>query len=151
MTRASIASDATSNFYKLFVDSKTRTLDVGAKSVGNNVSSDLGHPVYVFLTGDGFPTDPHQPEAPELQALQVAHRQRLTSSGRDYNPTASSEHLDQKIRTLQVKVDRLQEELQGKKGDLKVFRVMFNEITKNAIQNAFKKPLQVNVDRSVGS
>lgn len=45
-----VASDATSNLYKIFVDSKTRTLDVGAKSVGNNVSSDLGHPVYVFLT-----------------------------------------------------------------------------------------------------
>jgi Zn-dependent M16 (insulinase) family peptidase len=45
-----VASDATSNLYKTFVDSKTRTLDVGAKGVGNNVSSDQGHPVYVFLT-----------------------------------------------------------------------------------------------------
>lgn len=45
-----IASDATSNFYKIFIDSKTRTLDTGAKTVGNNVSSDLGHPVFVFLT-----------------------------------------------------------------------------------------------------
>src|SRR5271165_6890161 len=39
----------------------------------------------------------------------------------------------------------LQEELQGKKNGAKVFRVMFNEITKNAIQKAFDKPLSVNV------
>ena len=39
----------------------------------------------------------------------------------------------------------LQEELQGK-GDKapKIFRVMFNEITKNAVNKAFEKPLQVN-------
>jgi DNA topoisomerase-1 len=40
----------------------------------------------------------------------------------------------------------LQEELQDKKSDTKVFRVMFNEITKNAIQKAFEKPLAVNVN-----
>src|SRR5580704_16698132 len=41
----------------------------------------------------------------------------------------------------------LQEELQGsrKNGGAKVYRVMFNEITKNAIQKAFDKPLQVNL------
>ncbi|MGA3205741.1 MAG: type I DNA topoisomerase, partial [Bryobacteraceae bacterium] len=38
----------------------------------------------------------------------------------------------------------LQEELQ-KKGGPKFFRVMFNEITKNAIQKAFEKPLAVNL------
>lgn len=39
----------------------------------------------------------------------------------------------------------LQEELQDKKAKTRVFRVMFNEITKNAIQKAFEKPLEVNV------
>ena len=42
----------------------------------------------------------------------------------------------------------LQEELQGtnkKTGGVPMYRVMFNEITKNAIQKAFEKPLQVNV------
>src|SRR5258708_17240687 len=37
----------------------------------------------------------------------------------------------------------LQEELQDKKGVVKVFRVMFNEITKKADQNAFETPTQV--------
>lgn len=40
----------------------------------------------------------------------------------------------------------LQEELHDKKSDTKVFRVMFNEITKNAIVKAFEKPLSVNVN-----
>jgi DNA topoisomerase-1 len=40
----------------------------------------------------------------------------------------------------------LQEELGDKKGGPKIFRVMFNEITKKAVQKAFEKPLQVNVN-----
>src|ERR1700738_1804190 len=37
----------------------------------------------------------------------------------------------------------LQEELDDRKGVTKFYRVMFNEITKNAIQKAFEKPLAV--------
>ena len=40
----------------------------------------------------------------------------------------------------------LQEELGDKKGGPKIFRVMFNEITKKAVQAAFDKPTQVNVN-----
>jgi len=40
----------------------------------------------------------------------------------------------------------LQEELGDKKGGPKIFRVMFNEITKKAVQKAFEKPSQVNVN-----
>src|SRR6266581_1277237 len=41
----------------------------------------------------------------------------------------------------------LQEELDGrKKGSPKIFRVMFNEITANAIRKAFEKPMLVNVN-----
>src|SRR5580698_2803650 len=39
----------------------------------------------------------------------------------------------------------LQEELQERKGGAKIFRVMFNEITKSAIQKAFEKPSAVNL------
>ena len=77
-----------------------------------DIAVELGRPVYVFLTGDKFPTDPHEPESPELRELQVAHRERLTSTGKDYNPTASPEQLDQKIRSLQLKVERLTDEIQ---------------------------------------
>ncbi|MEO8595218.1 MAG: type I DNA topoisomerase [Candidatus Solibacter sp.] len=37
----------------------------------------------------------------------------------------------------------LQEELQDKKNGSRIFRVMFNEITKKAVQKAFEKPTQV--------
>src|SRR5215467_7655542 len=41
----------------------------------------------------------------------------------------------------------LQEELDGKKkGSPQIYRVMFNEITANAIRKAFEKPLMVNVN-----
>jgi len=40
----------------------------------------------------------------------------------------------------------LQEELGDKKGGPKIFRVMFNEITKKAVQAAFDKPSRVNVN-----
>jgi DNA topoisomerase-1 len=39
----------------------------------------------------------------------------------------------------------LQEELQGKRNGAKIYRVMFNEITKNAIEKAFEKPLTVDI------
>jgi Zn-dependent M16 (insulinase) family peptidase len=45
-----IASDATSTLYKKFIDSKTRTIDIGAKGVGNQVSSAQGYPVSIFFT-----------------------------------------------------------------------------------------------------
>jgi DNA topoisomerase-1 len=40
----------------------------------------------------------------------------------------------------------LQEELSDKKNGARIYRVMFNEITKKAIQKAFEKPLQVNIN-----
>src|SRR6202035_3251761 len=40
----------------------------------------------------------------------------------------------------------LQEELKEKKGGPHIYRVMFNEITKKAIQKAFETPLQVNIN-----
>ncbi|HYH09621.1 MAG TPA: hypothetical protein VEK11_21410 [Thermoanaerobaculia bacterium] len=43
------AGDATTNLYKLFVDSKTRVMDTGATSVFSNVDRDLGHPVSVAI------------------------------------------------------------------------------------------------------
>jgi DNA topoisomerase I len=41
----------------------------------------------------------------------------------------------------------LQEELENKKSGTKIFRVMFNEITKNAILKAFEKPMAVNLNK----
>jgi len=43
------SSDPTTNLYKLFVDSKTRVMDIGATGVFSNVERDLGHPVSFIL------------------------------------------------------------------------------------------------------
>src|SRR3954466_9580579 len=40
----------------------------------------------------------------------------------------------------------LQEELRDSKNGAKIYRVMFNEITKRAIEKAFERPMQVNVN-----
>ena len=39
-----IAGDPTTNLYKKFVDTKTREMDLGAKSIFNFVSEEMGHP-----------------------------------------------------------------------------------------------------------
>jgi Zn-dependent M16 (insulinase) family peptidase len=45
-----IASDSTSNLYKMFIDSKTRVMDVGARSVFNDYEEQPGEPVAIVLT-----------------------------------------------------------------------------------------------------
>ena len=49
---ANIASDPTTNLYKMFVDSKSRVVDTGAKSVFSFLDDEMvaGNPVYVGLT-----------------------------------------------------------------------------------------------------
>ena len=43
------AGDATTNLYKLFVDSRTRVMDIGATAVSANIDRDAGYPVaFVF-------------------------------------------------------------------------------------------------------
>jgi|GEM_PF-181324 Zn-dependent M16 (insulinase) family peptidase len=47
---SAVAGDPTTNLYKLFIDSKTRTIDVGAKSVFGSVSRHQGNIVQVGFT-----------------------------------------------------------------------------------------------------
>jgi Zn-dependent M16 (insulinase) family peptidase len=51
----SFAGDATTNLYKLFVDSRTRSLDVGATGVFANVSREEGHPVGFIVDNVAVP------------------------------------------------------------------------------------------------
>lgn len=44
-----VASGATSNLYRLFINSKTRKFDLGAAGVFNSVSSDQGHPAMIAI------------------------------------------------------------------------------------------------------
>ena len=47
---ANIAGDATTNLYKLFIDGRTRKLDIGARSVGASVGDWGGHPIAISFT-----------------------------------------------------------------------------------------------------
>jgi len=47
---SNIAGDATTNLYKLFIDSKTRRMDIGAKQIFSSVGEDGGHPIYIAFT-----------------------------------------------------------------------------------------------------
>ncbi|HEX9981934.1 MAG TPA: hypothetical protein VGF69_01600 [Thermoanaerobaculia bacterium] len=46
---STFAGDATSNLYKTFIDSKTRTLDIGATGVFANVDRDQGNPIAIIF------------------------------------------------------------------------------------------------------
>ncbi|HEY0157991.1 MAG TPA: hypothetical protein VGF28_11955 [Thermoanaerobaculia bacterium] len=50
------SGDASTNLYKLFIDTKTRVLDVGASGAFSNVERDLGHPV-AFALDDVVPSN----------------------------------------------------------------------------------------------
>jgi Zn-dependent M16 (insulinase) family peptidase len=43
------AGDSTTNLYKLFVDSKTRVMDIGATGISSNIERDQGHPVSFII------------------------------------------------------------------------------------------------------
>jgi Zn-dependent M16 (insulinase) family peptidase len=64
----SFAGDASTNLYKRFVDSRTRTTDIGAQSVFAWVDSDPGNPIYVGF-GD---VDPAHMTSAELDKVRHA-------------------------------------------------------------------------------
>ena len=47
---ANVASDATSNLYKVFIDGRTRKLDTGARSVTSGVGDWAGYPISISFT-----------------------------------------------------------------------------------------------------
>jgi Zn-dependent M16 (insulinase) family peptidase len=47
---STFAGDPTTNLYRIFVESQTREIDLGARSVSGWASPEQGHPVYVYLS-----------------------------------------------------------------------------------------------------
>lgn len=77
-----------------------------------DIAQELARPVYVFICGDGFPYDEHEPEDDERQALQRAHRERLAAGDHLFTPVASRDELTLRIHQLQIRVERLATALQ---------------------------------------
>jgi tetratricopeptide (TPR) repeat protein len=76
-----------------------------------DLARELGKPVYVFVTGARFPGDPYKAEDEEKVHLQEAHRQALMGTDQEYHCAASREDIDQKVRSLQFRVEALVDEL----------------------------------------
>jgi hypothetical protein len=75
------------------------------------LARELGKRVYVFITDDAFPTDPHAVEDEAHGRLQAAHRQVLMQTDQDYYRAISREDIDQKVRSLHLQREILTAEL----------------------------------------
>ena len=73
-----IAGDATTNLYKIFVDTKTRKLDIGSKQLFSNVSDVGGNPVYVVLT-DVAPSNFNDGKLGEVRDLVSGEIKRIAA------------------------------------------------------------------------
>ena len=76
-----------------------------------DIARELGKPVYVFVCGDGFPYDAHEPEPAELQALQAEHRKRLQQGDHLYTPVGNRDELTLRVHALQTRVEQLGKDL----------------------------------------
>ena len=71
-----------------------------------DLARELEKPVYVFVIGEGFPADDCPVEDEEQIRLQEAHRQALTEGRQDYLCAATREEINDKVRSLQLRIER---------------------------------------------
>jgi Zn-dependent M16 (insulinase) family peptidase len=73
-----LAGDATTNLYKLFIDSRTRRLDIGARSVASSVGDWGGHPIQVSFS-DVQPAKMAEESARQVRALVMEEIARVAA------------------------------------------------------------------------
>ena len=73
-----IAGDASTNLYTIFVDGRSRAVDIGAQSVFGWVSSDQGNPVFVGL-GDVDPEAMNEGKLSQVRTMIVDEIRRIAS------------------------------------------------------------------------
>ncbi len=83
-----------------------------------DVARELGKPLYVFVCGDDFAYDPHQPEDDEKRALQEAHRAALRATDHLFYQVGDRGELSLKVRELQTAVEHLTSELKKSRSHL---------------------------------
>lgn len=83
-----------------------------------DVARELGKPLYVFVCGDDFAYDPHQPEEEEKQRLQQAHRAALCATDHLFYQVGDRSELSLKVRELQTAVEHLTGELKKSRSHL---------------------------------
>ncbi len=83
-----------------------------------DVARELGKPLYVFVCGDDFAYDPHQPEEDDKRALQQAHRAALRATDHLFYQVGDRGELSLKVRELQTAVEHLTGELKKSRSHL---------------------------------
>jgi len=73
-----VAGDPTTNLYKLFIDSKTRKFDIGAKQIFNRIDSVGGNAIYIVLT-DVAPSNFNDAKMAEIRSLITGELQRIAA------------------------------------------------------------------------
>jgi DNA-binding transcriptional MerR regulator len=73
-----LAGDPTTNLYRIFVDGRTREIDVGARGVWGWVSGDRGHPIYMGLN-DVNPRELNEERIAEIRTRIVREIERLAA------------------------------------------------------------------------
>lgn len=96
---ANIAGDATTNLYKRFVDTKTREIETGAKSVFSSVSDELGQPVYIGLN-DVAPAHMTEEKIAVIRAKVMEELQRV-AAWKDGSPELAEFNARLKNRVIQ--------------------------------------------------
>jgi Zn-dependent M16 (insulinase) family peptidase len=96
---SNLAGDATTNLYKRFVDTKTREIETGAKSVFSFISDELGQPIYIGL-GDVAPA--HMTvERIALIRQKVMDELKVVASWKDNSPELAEFNARLKNRVIQ--------------------------------------------------
>ncbi|MFZ4681247.1 MAG: tetratricopeptide repeat protein [Terrimicrobiaceae bacterium] len=75
------------------------------------IAVEMKKPCYVFLCGQDFPFDKHDPEPEDKQQLQRDHRARLLQRDELFYEFATPEELSSRTRELQLSVENLRAEL----------------------------------------
>src|SRR5947208_10809586 len=128
----------------VIVESPTKAKTIG-KYLGKNfvVKASLGH--VKDLPKKDLAVDVEHGFAPHYEVIEGKKKliQELKSAAKGVETVYLAADPDREGEAICF---HLQEELQGNKNGTQILRVMFNEITKNAIQKAFEKPMQVNIN-----
>jgi Zn-dependent M16 (insulinase) family peptidase len=98
-----LASDATTNLYKRFVDTKTREIETGAKSVFSFVNDDLGQPVFIGL-GDVAPANMTEEKIKEVRQKVMEELSRV-AAWKDGSPELAEFNARLKSRVIQDRRD----------------------------------------------
>ncbi|HEU4520695.1 MAG TPA: hypothetical protein VFT12_01760 [Thermoanaerobaculia bacterium] len=70
------AGDATTNLYKLFIDSKSKKIDIGTKQIFTSVGDWGGHPIYIAFT-DVAPSNFNDARMTEIRSVITGELNRI--------------------------------------------------------------------------